>query len=572
MSLEVAPGEFKVDKRITVTVVVRDQGGSPVQGAAVIIHEADAPMADPSTAWLGNGTTGVDGTAVITRVKPYDSGQRVYVRATVGTVQAENVYEITGGGFAGDFCVVGSVIGAIAFLAIMLIFITGTIVFWRKGTYGKAAELKAGSLAGVGLKLGDEKSGDGGLTHVDGTRAFSEWKAAIMSNKDALLFIPKKFLESMKIVSMSRHYGGMMRSDEVVENPSEDTITQKLSAPYKLHQDPKPVPPTVFKNDVQHYPVSERTIGCGNCASSGKVTCGECSGSGAVSCHPCDGKGIIPCPSCRGNGYTMCSMCGGAGSKSEQQSAGQDVTKVVDSNGREVRHYTTQYHTATVSVSCSACGGSGHRTCSKCNGAAGHPCKDCSGTGKVRCDNCSATGKVTCSICDGSGQVRELRRKVWTYTHETMREGVGEVGDLERYEGLLGTSRILTSDELAKPEAAAMEGVNTSASPSPAILAKSGMEAHEKWAGRKKGKLILAKHEMQVTPVTKSTIQYSDKGKPKTFTVWAIGNPKGWALSVKDFPTRVSMRLVGRHALAMLLLLIEILALVYAFLIAGWFW
>jgi hypothetical protein len=573
LDVTVSPTKFSADKATDVTVAVLDQTGTPVAGAAVIIYEADAQSADPSTAWVGNGTTDANGRVVI-RVTPRHDSQDIFVRVTSGAIVAySGPYDINAdGGWLDQICFVGAMAGAIVFLAIMLIMIIGTLVFWTKYTFGKAAELKAGSLAGAGLKLGDEKSDASALTHVDGIKAFSEWKAAILSNKDALLFIPKKFLESMKIVSMSKHYGGVMRSDEVVESPSEDTVTQKLSAPHKIHQDPKPVPPSVFKNDVQHYPVSERTIGCGNCASTGKVTCSECKGSGAVDCPPCSGKGTIPCSSCRGSGHIMCAMCGGAGKKSEQQSAGQDVTKVVDSNGREVRRYTTQYHTATVSVGCSSCGGSGNRTCSKCNGRGGDPCKDCRGSGKVRCDNCSATGKVTCSVCDGSGQVRELRRKVWTYSHETLRQGVGEVGDRDRYDGILGTSRVLTSEELAKPDAISTDGASSSASPSPAGLAKSGMAAHEKWVGREKGKLILAKHEMQVAPVTKSTIQYLDKGKPKTFTLWAIGNPKNWALSVMDFPTRVSMRLVGRHVLAMVLLVAEIFVLVYAFLIAGWFW
>jgi hypothetical protein len=41
---------------------------------------------------------------------------------------------------------------------------------------------------------------------------------------------------------------------------------------------------------------------------------------------------------------------------------------------------------------------------------------------------------------------------------------------------------------------------------------------------------------------------------------------------VKDMPSKVSMRLVGRHVLAMLLLVVEMFVLIYGFLIAGWFW
>jgi hypothetical protein len=256
----------------------------------------------------------------------------------------------------------------------------------------------------------------------------------------------------------------------------------------------------------------------------------------------------------------------------QQQAAGQDVTKVVDSNGREVRHYTTQYHTSTTSVGCSSCGGSGNRTCEKCKGAGGHPCASCGGSGKNPCTNCSATGKVTCDKCGGTAKLRELRRKIWTYRHETLREPVGEVGEKDRYNAILSTSRIMSAEDLAKPESALLEGLDSSAHPQPSGLAKSGLEAHEKWKAREKGKLIMAKHELQIVPITKCTVQYPDRGKSGTFTLWGIGSPKGWAIAVKDLPSKISMRLVSRHILAMVLLVAELFTLVYAFLIAGWFW
>jgi hypothetical protein len=575
LTITVSPVEFEADHSVDVTVIVQDQNGAPVAGVPVIIYEAEQSRPDPSTAWLANGTTGVDGSVIIQDVTPRHGDENVFVRATYTTASgpwAEQQYDISSNSsWLDQICFFGAMTTAIIFLVIMLILIIGTLVFWKKYTYGKAQEFDSGSLTGGDLKFGNAESSVGNMTHIDGSKIFAEWKASVLANKDAMLFLPKNFLNQMKLVSFSRHYGGIMSADEEIEYPSEDTINQKLSESYKIHQNPKPVPPVDFTNTVQHYPISERTIPCTNC-SDGKVRCGECEGSGKVACPPCSGKGKIPCPSCRGNGYTACGMCGGMGKKSEQQGSGQDVTKVVDSNGREVRRYTTQYHTSTTSVSCSSCGGSGNRTCGKCKGAGGHPCTDCGASGLIPCGNCGATGRVTCQVCGGTANLRELRRKIWTYKHETLRHPVGEVGGIERFGRIKATSRIMSANELAKPETALLEGLDSSAHPQPSSLAKTGLEAHEKWKAREKGKLIMAKHEMQVVPVTTCAVQYPDKGKPQSFTIWGIGSPKGWALAVKDMPSKVSMRLVGRHVLAMLLLVVEMFVLVYAFLIAGWFW
>lgn len=576
LDITVSDYQFPVDEPSTITVTVKNQVGAPIQNARIIIYESEESLPDPSTGgWLADGFTAQDGTITFQGVTPTDHDNLLFVQVTYGSLIEERMFDISGSGsdsgWLDQICLVGTMATAIIFLAIMMIIIIGTVFFWKKYTYGKAQEFDSGSLTGGDLKFGNAEAPVGNMTHVDGSKAFAEWKASVLANKDAMLFLPKNFLNQMKLVSMSRHYGSIMNADEEIEYPSEDTINQKLSESYKIHQDPKPIPPVEFSNTAQQYPISEHTISCTNC-SDGKVRCGECEGSGKVACPPCSGKGMIPCPSCRGNGHTPCGMCGGMGKSSQQQAAGQDITKVVDSNGREVRHYTTQYHTSTTSVSCSSCGGSGNRTCGKCKGAGGHPCKDCSGSGIIPCGNCGATGRVTCQVCGGTAKLRELRRKIWTYKHETLREPIGDVGEIERFKRIKATSRIMSANELANPETALLEGLDSSAYPQPASLAKSGLEAHEKWKAREKGKLIMAKHEMQVVPVTTCSIQYPDKGKPHHFTLWGIGSPKGWALAVEDMPSKVSARLVGRHILAMVLLVVELFTLAYAFLIAGWFW
>lgn len=571
MNITVSDFEFPVDEASDITVTVTDQVGAPVTGAAVLIYESEVTLTDPTTAWLADGVTGADGIVTFTGVTPRHSDEMLFVRVTSGTVTEEQSFDISSvsSNWLDEICLVGTMATAIIFLVLMIIFIIATVFFWKQYTYGKAQEVKSGDLTGKGLKFGNPESPVGNMTHVDGSKAFAEWKASVLKNKDALLFMPESFINKMKIVRTTRHYGGIMCGDEVLEYPSEDNVKQKLSEPYKIHQDPKPSPPAEFASTVQNYPISERTVPCDNCTN-GKVSCPKCSGSGNVDCPPCGGKGKIPCPSCRGNGYVMCGMCGGAGSKQQQQAAGQDITKVVDSNGREIRHYTTQYHTSTSSVSCTSCGGTGHRTCEKCKGAGGHPCTSCGGSGKNPCTNCGSTGKITCDRCGGTANLRELHRKVWTYKHETLREPVGETGEKDRFDSI--SARIMSAEEMAKPETAVLEGLDRSASPQPASLVKIGLEAHEKWKAREKGKLILAKHELQVAPVTKCTVQYPDRGKSGTFTLWAIGSPKGWALAAKDLPSKISMRLVGRHILAMCLLVVEMFILVYGFLIAGWFW
>lgn len=84
--------------------------------------------------------------------------------------------------------------------------------------------------------------------------------------------------------------------------------------------------------------------------------CRECSGSGRVSCSFCLGRGRTTCPWCGGSGSVMRTV-----TRTETDAQGVTTTRTEMVN--------ESCSCIGGQVTCSSCGGSGHKTCSSCNGS-----------------------------------------------------------------------------------------------------------------------------------------------------------------------------------------------------------
>lgn len=230
------------------------------------------------------------------------------------------------------------------------------------------------------------------LARLAPSQLHQAWRAAFRElAKDHASFVPLTRIERAKPYLERAEYSAIARAHREVEYFRTDEKRVRIRESYQLYVDPKPNVPTRYTDDEQAFPIDQEERACVMCSAHGVVQCPTCWGTGQEDCGLCDG-----------DGKESCAQCGGSG----EIKSGTTNWQSVDSTGhKETVAQTTQY------TSCNACFGTGHRTCSKCNGR-----------GKLPCGKCGATGRIVCPECEGDKYFRFLKRKVWTYKHERLRE------------------------------------------------------------------------------------------------------------------------------------------------------
>lgn len=545
--LEVTPTDFYQDTTTNVTIIVRDLSGNPVPNASIYfgILDINAYGTGPNAWTLAQygpslGSTDATGTLRTTYTPEYGTPMHLIITAENGTTEC-GYKEFVLGDEPGSEWDPMSALKEYGFIMACLIVVPVTLGGWYSSTTATKKRFENAKLQGFNKKVEDTKSSADPLKHPDSNDIFKSFKEGLRETKESKLFITNKLLKSFAIRNVNKHYAGVVRGDEEVEYPSTDIKEQRVGETFKLHADPKPTHPTKFVDEAQHYPISEKID-----------TCSRCSGTGTNKCKPCGGSGKVACNKCGASGRTLCYACNGAGYK--EGVGGGTTTITVDSSGHETG-WRTQGAGNTTHTTCSTCKGTGYVACGKCDG-----------TTKMDCPPCHGTGNVICELCEGDRNTRHLTRKVWTYKHEKLRQvhGPDKLSVMpDRFEEIGKTIQNGPSldDSAAAPTYPSEDG---QATPFIRAIVDSSRNSYNKWKGRKKGKVILDKHDLLLSPVTGLEIEYPSKEGEKTFKVWALGNPKAYVLDAGETPTQLTARYAARHAAFAIVVLLEIAFFVYA--------
>jgi hypothetical protein len=417
-----------------------------------------------------------------------------------------------------------------------LIVVPVTLGGWYSSTANTKKIFEDAKLKGFHKKFEDPDSGADSLKHPESEGIFKNFKEGLRDTKDSKLFVTGKLLNSFEIENVNMHYAGLVRGDEEVEYFSTEVKEQRINDAFKLHDDPKPTPPTKFtaEDDVQVFPISEKVADCGRCHASGQITCDKCKGDAKKTC-----------PTCSGSGKSWCEKCGGTGWYSYNISNTQWTSRAATID-EKIRNAATK--------------------CERCNGTGKGPCILCKGVGYFPCEKCGGTGKMTCTLCKGDRQTRHLTCKVWRYKHEKLRQVHGHEGqtiDPDRLEEIDKTIQLGPSlDDSAA--ALSYPGEDKDATPFIRTIVDSARNSYKTWKGRAKGRVVLDKHELLLSPVTGLEVAYPAKGEEKTFKIWALGNNKAYILDAGETPTQLTARYAARHAAFALVLLGELAFFAYA--------
>ncbi|MFH0815740.1 MAG: hypothetical protein V1934_02850 [Methanobacteriota archaeon] len=540
--LEVTPNKFYQDTPTDVTVVVRDLSGNPVAGASVYfgIYDVSAygPVADSWTlAQFGSslGTTDATGTVRTTYTPTYGTPMHLIIEAETGPTEAGYVDIALGDEPGSGFDPIDA-LKKYGFLMACLIVVPVTLGGWYSSTSATKKRFENAKLKGFNKKVEDPDCGADPMKHPEGDEIFKSFKEGLRENKESKLFITNRLLKSFEVEKVNKHYGGYLRGDEEVEYFSTEVNEQRISDKYKLHEDPKPVVPTKFtsEDDVQTFPISEKIDGCGRCKATGHITCDKCKGDSKKQCPVCQGTGRSRCEKCWGFGYYTTTPSSQPGGKWLTTGASFGTPHAIK--------------------------------CEKCDGKGKARCQPCDGRGYFPCEKCDGTGKMTCTLCLGDKQTRHLTCKVWRYKHEKLRQLHGpEEQNInpDRFDEIDGTLQPGPSLDSSEP-APAYPSEDAAATPFIKVIVDSTRNSYNKWKGRAKGRVVLDKHELLLSPITDLDIAYPSKGGDKTFHVWALGNPKAYVLDAGETPTQLTSRYAARHAAFALVVLGELAFFVYA--------
>jgi len=219
----------------------------------------------------------------------------------------------------------------------------------------------------------------------DGIFQFYIAETKLYQSLKTRLFHRHNLVKDIAIKNTDDLIGLLVRVDTESEFYERQLVERPLSylTRTKFYNIAKPIRPSIFTNQVQHFPL-KRTIGekiCDRCDGALNVTCPECGGPGFVTCSECGGDG--DCTSCGGSGEESCSC-------------------INDDD-------------------CTWCNGSGYVDCSYCSNG---NCPQCSGSGRVTCSECSGTGLIICPKCQGEGKLLFYDNDVYTYVHQYIEEDV----------------------------------------------------------------------------------------------------------------------------------------------------
>ncbi|MEM4308097.1 MAG: hypothetical protein QXU48_03420 [Thermoplasmata archaeon] len=423
-----------------------------------------------------------------------------------------------------------------------------TINVWKAATVETQKRYQSMAASGLYKKYGDPESNTSSLKHVEGERIFKEWRNNLTAMKDAELFMPESLLKSFKYLYSNKFYGGFYEAEEEVEYFSEDKIVKKINEPYQLDPDPKPKPPTSFRNETQIYPYDQYEKECSTCKGTGEVTCPKCNGSGKEKCSNCGGRG-----------YKQ----RGVVKSREGVKSGGPIRAEIYTEVRKLRHADGTVYGEVKSPHAVTIGSSAGRMDTTKIEIESYTCPTCKGSGlsTTPCNRCHGKGKVTCQECGGHGKLRVLKRKIWEYKHET---GYGKVLPEKCY-ATPSAKELLTinEEEFEKIDTLEFKDEDKVAKP-PTIkeILKKLRSDYENWVARKKGKVVLNAHKAFVFPVTECIVEYpSEKGKKK-FSIWGAGNQRNWVIHAETTPIKKTPKFFLRHVLFSLITISEIFAVI----------